>query len=225
MNNKTKCLSVLLFVLAAVILLSACSDSGTKEKAEGHMEKLREVFPDDVFMITKTPGLASRADPLTYTVASEKYNDTFSIWVSRDGNTVTDSYYTLDFREAAGAEAEAFIAEILDRKIELDVNLTPISSPTLSAVKLTSLTELCRLADNGQALKILLHPTPGDQPAEDEVNRILKGFKDDRCWYCTFYPYGDDIEWYDISENGVWKTRKSGADSGRMLERRAYQID
>ncbi len=110
----------LLPALALLVLcLSACGglDGKLRPKAEAYLKTLAEkAGVQDTFTLTSAKASeADVQDTLAFTARSETYQREFSVYVSRDGNTVTDSYYTLSMADEVFREGMAMMEEALGK--------------------------------------------------------------------------------------------------------------
>ena len=138
----------LLPALALLVLcLSACGgglDAQLRPKAEAYLKTLAEkAGVQDSFTLTKDKAdTADKADPIAFTAKSETYQKEFTVYVSRDGNTVTDSYYTLSMRDMVFNEGMAMMKAALGEDFpETEVVLVPASQEALSGRTFASLKE------------------------------------------------------------------------------------
>ncbi|MBQ6075482.1 MAG: hypothetical protein IJK86_04930 [Lachnospiraceae bacterium] len=218
----------LLPALALLVLcLSACGgglDAQLRPKAEAYLKTLAEkAGVQDSFTLTKDKAdTADKADPIAFTAKSETYQKEFTVYVSRDGNTVTDSYYTLSMRDMVFNEGMAMMKAALGEDFpETEVVLVPASQEALSGRTFASLKEFMDASGSLLLLQFYIRGDGKTQLTSEQIDKVLiamqeKGFR------ATLYPYISNAVWYDVTPDGIWVTTRTGADGGKMLERKEY---
>ena len=199
-------------LLAGILMLVFCTSCAGKtvrearEKASAYLNTLASVKGiSDTFTLSSRNPSDSKAAFLPFTVTSKTYGDDFTIWVSRDLKTVTDSYFTLTLKEAADKALTELVKTVSDgNDIKTTVRLNPAELST---------------ADHGKVFDDLddLYQAAGRNP-------LMKALQE-KGWSCTLYPDSSDTLWYEVYPDKIWETRRSGKDGGKMLERDEYIID
>ena len=224
-DRKAYCLLPLLALI--VLCLAACGgglDAQLRPKAEAYLKTLAEkAGVQDSFTLTKDKAdTPEKADPIGFTARSEKYQKDFTVYVSRDGSTVTDSYYTLSMRDLVFREGMAMMEEALGSDFpETQVALLPVPQESLSGRTFASLEEFTKASGSLILLQFDIRGDGKTQLTPEQIDKILmamqaKGFR------ATLYPYISNAVWYDVTPDGIWVTTRTGADGGKMLERKEY---
>ena len=217
----------LLPVMALLILaLSACGglEKELRAKAEDYVKTLAsKTGIQDTFTVSKTkPEMSGDVDPVAFTVSSSAYGKDFSVFVSRDGSRVTDSYYTLSFQDVVVREWSDMIEDALGKDYpETAVVLVPASGEKLSGRTFASLEEFNKASGNAMLLRFYVQGGEKSQLTADQIDSILIRMQE-KGFMAVLYPYVSDSVWYDVTEKGVYITTRTGADGGRMLDRREY---
>ena len=221
-------------LLLTAFLLSACHgglEKTLREKAENYLSTLAEKsgIADRFNLSTKGVDLSAKADPIGFSVRSETYGEDFTVFVSRDGKTVTDTYYTLSLKEKAQKEAELLFQAALAKDAPSaniegpSVSFKPVSDAGLSGRGFDSLKDFCGAAGSLPPLVIQVKEKEAgrDQLTENEINLVLQAMQKQGI-QGTFYPYASSAVWFEVFPDKVWKVVQSGADGGAMMQREEY---
>ena len=218
----------LLPLLALLVLcLSACGgglDGKLRPKAEAYLKTLAEkAGVQDSFTLTSAKASETDAqDTLAFTARSETYQREFSVYVSRDGNTVTDSYYTLSMADEVFREGMAMMEEALGKDFpETRAVLVPVSREALSGRSFASLEEFQKAAGSLLLVQFYIRGDGKTQTTPEQIDKVLIAMQA-RGFRATLFPYISDAVWYDVTPNGIWVTTRTGADGGKMLDRKEY---
>ena len=166
-------------------------------------------------------------EPSVFEVSSETYGENFYVYVDQF-HAAADCYYTLTMRQTARDTLLPLMREAAgDPDLAASFNFTKVNKPELSARSFGTLAELYDAAGGSNMLAITIPAGSLKGGLSDEAkNALLRLFRDEG-YYCTFYPDGgsDGIFWYEVTRNGIWETRRTGADGGKMLDRKEYPLD
>ncbi len=215
-----KCVRFTILLLSLVAFtLPLCSCFPSRKARQSYIDQKSAAFPDDHFSLVKVSGQSLNANPVMYHVKSKNYYMGFYAYFSNDG-TVTDSYYCQYLHD----DAEKTITELIHNStgysdLRFDLQLRYCSIPEITYKKLESFEELHKLRPNHPFLYLTLK-SDGTDPGKELIDAILITLQDNG-YYGTFNAI-DDIEWYDISTNVIYKTVRTGKDGGRMLENEEY---
>ena len=225
-------------LLAGILMLVFCTSCAGKtvrearEKASAYLNTLASVKGiSDTFTLSSRNPSDSKAAFLPFTVTSKTYGDDFTIWVSRDLKTVTDSYFTLTLKEAADKALTELVKTVSDgNDIKTTVRLNPAELSTADHGKVfDDLDDLYQTAGRNPLMTITVtevRNASGEtvRLSDDLKNTLLKALQE-KGWSCTFYPDSSDTLWYEVYPDKLWETRRTGKDGGKMLERDEYIID
>lgn len=217
---------LLMVFLLGITELSACGISkraSLKKVTKNYLLELETIIGDDSFSVAKTPRMDLKTTHLPFTVKSKKYGKTFTVFMSRDGQEVMDNYYIIDLEEDIQKWAEDLteLFEYFIPGIQMSASLRSYALPEFSAQKFESLTALKAVA--GELPLLCVKITSGSQKIEkSEIDQIL-AFLMTEGIFCTL-TIEEDVLWYDINEEGILETRKTGKDGNYVLERKEYEI-
>ena len=228
---KKTCLTAI--CLAAILLtalcLSSCSSAELKKRTEAAEAYLKELPAktgvDDSFSITGKSYSKSSGESV-FTVSSRTFGDIFTVYINRDGQ-ICDSYFNLSLQKEAKETVLPLLRQVTgEAGLEADISvMTYYSQPALSARVFKDLKEMYAAAGSQAMLRITLHPASFKNSLSEEAKKSLIRTLQSEGLYCTLYPEGDDFIWYEILQNGVWETRRTGADGGKMLDRKEYPLN
>ncbi len=227
---KKTCLTVI--CLAAILLtalcLSSCSYKVQKERQQAVEAYLKDLPAktgvDDSFSITEK-SYSKDSGESVFTVSSRTFGDSFNVYISRD-ELICDDYYSLSMQRAARETVLPLLRQVTgETGLEADISLATYSVPSLSFRAFRDLKELYEAARGQAMLRITLHPASLKNSLSEEAKKSLIRTLQSEGLYCTLYPEGDDFVWYEILRDGVWETRRTGADGGKMLDRKEYPLN
>lgn len=228
MKKTIRFTAVLLILALLAGALSGCTPGEEKklrERAQAYLERLakHKDVSDSFTLSEEKVKYSDRTASVPFKVTSEAYGGTFSVWVSRQDDTVTDDYYCLYLRQEAEEKITALFEKALDGlMLRASVSFVKTENPALSLHAAGSVEELLKIA-GGASLIMEVDTVSGEgyYPEEDMVNAMLVALRENG-YYCTFYPYMSDSVWFEVRPEGFWRDRQSGADGGAMMERTEY---
>ena len=217
MKKHARFTILLLFLSALSLSICSCFPSG--KARQSYIEEKSAAFPDDHFSLVKVSGQSLNADPVMYHGKSANNYSGFSVYFFKDG-TVADDYYCKYLHD----DAEKTITELIRSStgyndLRFDLQLRYCSIPEITYRKLDSFEELRRLRPEHPFLHLALK-SDGTSPAKALTDAVLITLQENG-YYGTFIPI-DDVEWYDISADVIYKTIRTGKDGGNMLENEEY---
>ena len=209
-------------------LLSGCTageEKKLRERAEAYLGRLQkcEGVSDTFTLSQEKAEFSDKTSPVPFRVRSETYGGSFSVWVSRTDDTVTDDYYCLYLRQEAEDKINALIEKALGGlMLRASVNFVKTGDPALSLHAAGSVEELLKIA-GAEPLIMEISTVSGEgyNPTEDMVNAMLIALWKAGYW-CTFSPYASGAVWFEVRPEGFWRDRQTGADGGAMMERTEY---
>ena len=219
--------------LLAVLCLSACTSGEMKKRqtaAENYLKTLSEQtgIPDSFHIVGRS--LPDNAAAAQFEVSSQTYHDSFFVYVEPDGR-ISDCYYSLMLKETAEETILSLLRQITgEPAVKASVSLLKSSAAALKAQPFRTLKEFYAALETAgfpPLLRVSLQPSSlGNGLSEENKNAILRALREEG-YYATFYPEGgsDGTVWYDILPNGIWETRRTGADGGKMLDRKEFPLD
>ncbi|MBP3729173.1 MAG: hypothetical protein J6H18_02745 [Lachnospiraceae bacterium] len=225
--NKTR-VGLALILCAAMLLLSACSaqlEKDLREKARGYIETLPEKtgIQDRLELRPEKADMSSKVDPIAFVVRSNTFQGDFTVFVTRDGKGITDSYYTLSLARQADQEIKELFREVMGEEhpaVEADFQL--VAREAYSGKSFATLKAFCE-AEEGQVspLIIRIRDQGRIQLSQEEVDQLLMAFQE-RGLSGSFYPYASDSVWFEVGKNTIWQLRRTGADGGALMVRNVY---
>ena len=219
---------ILLGLCLTALLLTACSgglEKQLREKAESYLSGLaaKTGVADTFSLKAEKADVSGKTDPICFHAHSAKYDKDFALYVSRDGGTVSDSYYTLSMQDQAEKEVAALLKEALgETPFSANISWTSAGLQTLSGRTFGSLKEFCEAAGSLGPLVIGISSGDKTQLTQEQIDLLLLAMQE-KGIRATFYPYASDSVWYEVTNFGIWKTVRSGADGGAYLSRDEYK--
>lgn len=223
--------ALLLILTLLAGALSGCrlgEQKRLRERAKAHLTRLdNHKDVSDTFMLSEEKvKYSDRSASVPFQASSKTYGESFTVWVSRLDDTVTDDYYGLYLRDEAEKKTGAVLKEALGEGTpETRASFMKIGSPVLSLHAAGSLEELLKISREtlkmNNVMEIRLKLAGGANPDEAAVDKALIALRE-KGYYCRFYPYVSEAVWFEILPDGFWKNVQSGADNGAYLNRTEY---
>ena len=213
---------LLLCLMMLIMTLGGCGLAGRlKSTAETYISTLaaKTGIADTFTLSSAKPDMSSKTDLAGFTVHSKTFSRNFTVFVSRDGKSVTDTYYTLSMEQMAQTELNKIVREVLGQDAPAAAAaFVPVSSEALSGRSFSSLAEFCK-ASGGSVLDLRLGAAIKEQKDVDAVLLALQ----EKGIFCRFYPFASDAVMYEILPDEFWITKRSGADGGAYANREKYE--
>ncbi len=219
-------------VCCFIPVLTGCGKNAkiSRQYADKYLETLTQKTRDTL-LIKGEAIHASRSSDWMYTVNSEAYKDTFTVCVHfadedpKAEPQVYDDYYILSAAESAEKEVNDLFRQVTgDEGLTMKVNLHKYYTQDSSMKPDTTLTDLFTPDLGIMFLDIYTAKTSsGSNLSEETVDQLIRALLD-KGWYSVLYPYASDSVWFEVAPNGTWKTVRTGADNGALLERTEYEL-
>ena len=207
-----------LSVMSVIFLASACEELLPKKEqyigtAEAYLKKLEEAAPeeDTLTIDPDNPVDYLGSDFIVFSAWSEKYQDSFSVFVNTKDNSCMDSYYELYLLDEAEERYKRFTEEHAFTE-PVRVYLPHIAGSKYSGAKIKSMSEFwdtvseeCLCADYPKL-------------TEEEILPVLKALQEEKL-YTKVSIEGMEEVYYALSD-GIYIEERSGKDGGKMIERR-----
>ena len=222
--------------LMILLTLAACgggAEKASKEKAEAYLSTLAaKTDIADRFSLGSVIKAEERiaGEPTGFRVRSEHFGQDFTVYVSEDGKTVTDTYYSLSLKEKAQKKIETLFQSALEKDppseniLGPEVRFKDLPLTALSARSFSDLKQFCEAAGALSPLEVMIkEKTPGrDQLTENQINLLMLEMQKQGI-SGSLYPYASSAVWFEITADKIWKNTRSGADGGAMMQREEYR--
>ena len=231
MKKMMRAAAALLILVLLGGALGGCTAGEEKKlhaKAEEYVKTLqkKQGVSDSFTVSSERVIFSDKAASVPFSVKSQAYGTDFTVWVSRDGSTVSDDYYRLYLQQEADEKLKALVDETIGEGLMgVSVDFVRVEHPALSGHAAGSLGELLRLAADKAGVEgiLIVRLVNAEQinPDEQDVDRLLLALQE-KGYYGKFYPYVSDAVWFEVLKDGFWVTKQTGADGGAYLQREEY---
>ena len=231
MKKMMRPAAVLLILVLLAGALAGCRSAEAEklhERAAEYVKKLQKnnAVSDSFTLSDDDVKFSDKAASVPFAVSSQTYGTSFTVWVSRVDDTVTDDYYRLYLMQEAEDKVKALVDETIGEGLMgVSVDFERVEHAALSGHAAGSLEELLQIAADkvGIDAVLIVRLVNAEQinPGTEDVDSLLLALRE-KGYYCLFYPYVSDSAWFEVLKDGFWTTRQTGADGGALLQRKEY---